>query len=73
MTLSAEPGPSSVQVLVCVDGGAVVECAGSQPLPLMRGEAVVIPACLPVVTLRSAMERGDSAHAPARADGGGAA
>jgi mannose-6-phosphate isomerase len=52
VTLAAAPGQSSVQVLVCVDGGAVVECAGSQPLPLMRGEAVVIPAAVPVVTLR---------------------
>ena len=52
VTLSKELGKSSVQVLVSVDGGAVVECAGSQPLPLMRGEAVVIPASSPAVTLR---------------------
>ena len=52
VTLRAAPGRSSVQVLVCLDGGAVVECAGSQPLPLMRGEAVVIPASSPAVTLR---------------------
>jgi mannose-6-phosphate isomerase len=52
LLLSAAPGKTSVSVLVCLDGGAVVECAGSQPLPLMRGEAVVIPAALPAVTLR---------------------
>jgi mannose-6-phosphate isomerase len=52
VTLNAELGQSSVQVLVSVDGGAVVECAGSPPLPFMRGEAVVIPASSPVVTLR---------------------
>jgi mannose-6-phosphate isomerase len=52
VALTAEPGKSSVQVLVCVDGGAVVECAGSQPLPFMRGDAVVIPAALTAVTLR---------------------
>jgi mannose-6-phosphate isomerase len=52
VTFAAEPGESSVQVLVPVDGGAVVECAGSQPLPFLRGEAVVIPACSPPVTLR---------------------
>jgi mannose-6-phosphate isomerase len=51
VTLAAEPGWSSVQVLVSLNGGAVVECAGSQPLPLMRGEAVVIPASSPMVTL----------------------
>jgi mannose-6-phosphate isomerase len=43
---------SSVQVLVSLDGGAVVECAGSPPIPIMRGEAVVIPASSPAVTLR---------------------
>jgi mannose-6-phosphate isomerase len=52
VTLTSEPGKSSVQVLVSLDGGAVVECAGSQPLPFMRGEAVVIPASSPVVTVR---------------------
>jgi mannose-6-phosphate isomerase len=52
VTFSPEPGRSSVQVLVSVDGGAVVECEGSQPVPLMRGEAVVVPASSPAVTLR---------------------
>jgi mannose-6-phosphate isomerase len=52
VVLSAAPGKSSVQVLVCLDGGAVVECAGSQPLSFMRGDAVVVPAALPEVTLR---------------------
>jgi mannose-6-phosphate isomerase len=51
LILAAPPGNSSVQVLVCLDGGAVVECAGSEPLPFMRGEAVVVPAELPPVTL----------------------
>lgn len=52
VTFDPDPGQSSVQVLVSVDGGAVVECAGSPPLPIMRGEAVVIPASSPTVTLR---------------------
>jgi mannose-6-phosphate isomerase class I len=52
LLLNAGPGKSSVSVLVCLEGGAVVDCPGSQPLPLMRGEAVVIPAALPSVTLR---------------------
>jgi mannose-6-phosphate isomerase len=51
-TLTAPPGNSSVQVLVCLDGGAVVECAGSEPVSFMRGEAVVVPAALPPVVLR---------------------
>jgi mannose-6-phosphate isomerase len=52
VTLTRELGRSSVEVLVCIDGGAVVECPGSQPLPFMRGEAVVIPASSPVATMR---------------------
>jgi mannose-6-phosphate isomerase len=52
VVLGATPGKSSVQVLVCLDGGAVVESAGSGPLSFMRGEAVVVPASLPEVTLR---------------------
>jgi mannose-6-phosphate isomerase len=52
LTLTAPPGKSSVQVLVCLDGGAVVECCGSEPVSFMRGDAVVIPAALPPVTLR---------------------
>jgi mannose-6-phosphate isomerase class I len=52
VTLAAATGQSSVQVLVSLDGGAVVECDGAQPLPIMRGEAVVIPASSPPVTLR---------------------
>ena len=60
LTLTAEAGNSSVQVLVCLDGGAVVDCAGSaagqplsaQPISMMRGDAVVVPAALPSLTLR---------------------
>ena len=52
VALTAEAGKSSVQVLVCLDGGTVVECSGSQPLTVMRGDAVVIPATSPQVTLR---------------------
>jgi len=52
--LAVSPGKSSVQVLVCLEGGAVVEyeSGGAQPVTFTRGEAVVIPAALPGVTLR---------------------
>jgi mannose-6-phosphate isomerase len=50
--LAARPGPSSVQVLLSLDGGAVVECPGAPSLSMMRGDAVVIPASSPAVTLR---------------------
>jgi mannose-6-phosphate isomerase class I len=52
MSLTAEPGKSSVQVLVCLEGGAIVEAAGAQALPLMQGEAAIIPAASPPVTVR---------------------
>jgi mannose-6-phosphate isomerase len=52
VALDAAPGKSSVQVLVCLEGGAVVECEGAQPVTFGRGEAVVIPAALPRVTVR---------------------
>ncbi len=52
LTLIAAAGDSSVQVLVCLDGGAVVESVGSEPVSFMRGDAVVVPATLPPVTLR---------------------
>jgi mannose-6-phosphate isomerase len=42
----------SVQVLVCLDGGAIVSCPGAPPLSLMRGEAAVVPASAPPATLR---------------------
>ena len=54
VVLSAAPGKSSVKVLVCLEGGAVVEyeCSGAQPVTFTRGEAVVIPAGLSGVTVR---------------------
>ncbi len=44
ITITADPGSSSVQVLVAADGCGVIECDGSQPVTFNRGEAVVIPA-----------------------------
>ena len=52
LTFTAPPGNSSVQVLVCLEGGAVVESSGSEPVTFMRGEAVVVPAALPPLALR---------------------
>jgi len=67
VVLSGAVGKSSVQVLVCLEGGAVVEydVGGARPstptagLPgtpqlvtFTRGEAVVIPAALRQVTVR---------------------
>lgn len=52
LTLTSGPGATSAQVLVAVEGGAVVECEGAQPISFNRGEAVVIPASVAQVTLR---------------------
>jgi len=47
-----EATPSSVQILVSLDGGAVIECPGAPSISMMRGDAVIIPASSPAVTLR---------------------
>jgi len=40
----AEPGKSSVEILVAVEGCGIVEAAGSEPVTFAKGDAVVIPA-----------------------------
>ena len=43
---------ASAQVLVAIEGGAVVECEGAASLTMMRGDAVIIPASSRGVSLR---------------------
>lgn len=52
MTITADPGASSAQVLVAADGCGVIECEGSQPVTFNKGEAVVIPASIAQYKLR---------------------
>ncbi len=52
LTLTAERGRSSAEVLVAVDGCGVVESQGAQPVSFNRGEAVIIPASVRSYTLR---------------------
>jgi mannose-6-phosphate isomerase len=52
LTLAAAPGRTSAQVLVAVEGCAVVEWEGGQPVSFNRGEAVVIPASMEQIGLR---------------------
>jgi len=52
LTLAVAPGRTSAQVLVAVEGSAVVEWEGGQPVSFNRGEAVVIPASIEQVGLR---------------------
>jgi mannose-6-phosphate isomerase len=47
-----EFGKTSVQILVAVEGCAVVEAQGRDPVTLAKGEAVVIPAALQGFTVR---------------------
>jgi mannose-6-phosphate isomerase len=44
--------PTSAQILVAVDGAAVVEASGYEPVTFAKGDAVVIPACVPEYGVR---------------------
>jgi mannose-6-phosphate isomerase len=52
MSFTADPGPGTAQVLVALEGGGVIECAGTQPVNFNKGEAVVIPAAVMTFELR---------------------
>ena len=41
-----EAGESSVQILVALEGCAVIEARGAEPVTLARGDAVVVPASI---------------------------
>jgi len=41
-----ELGKSSVQILVAVEGCAVIEASGAEPVTLAKGDAVVVPASI---------------------------
>lgn len=47
-----ESGKTSVQILVAVEGCAIVEAAGMPPVTLAKGDAVVIPACINEFSVR---------------------
>ncbi len=47
-----EFGMSSVQILVAVEGCGVVEAAGTEPVTLAKGDAVVVPASAGKFTVR---------------------
>jgi uncharacterized protein YjlB len=46
LATSDESGKSSVQILVAVEGCGVIEAAGSDPVTIAKGDAVVVPACV---------------------------
>lgn len=47
-----DSGKSSVQILVAVEGCAVIEARGADAVTLAKGDAVVIPACVGEVSVR---------------------
>ena len=55
-TLEATVSPKSPHVLVAIDGAGVVESAGMEPVTFAKGEAVVVPACVPQYSVRPQWE-----------------
>jgi mannose-6-phosphate isomerase len=49
--LEASVSPSSPHIIVAIDGSGIVESAGMEPLSFAKGEAVVVPACVPQYTV----------------------
>ena len=54
--LHAEVSPDSPHVLVAVEGAAMVESEGMQPVSFATGDAVVVPACVKEYTIRPQWE-----------------
>jgi len=52
MATRDDSGKNSVQILVAVEGCAVVEAAGANPTTLAKGDAVIVPACVKDFTVR---------------------
>jgi mannose-6-phosphate isomerase len=46
------PVKSSVQILVALEGRSIIESQGHNPVTLARGDAVVVPACIPEFRIR---------------------
>ncbi len=54
--LSGDVTPDSPHIIVAVDGSGVLESAGMEPVSFARGDAVVVPACVPKYTVRPQWE-----------------
>ena len=44
--IADEPGTNSVQIMIVVEGCGVVEAPGTEPVTMVKGDAVVVPACV---------------------------
>ena len=47
---------ASPHILVAIEGAGVVEAPGMEPVSFAKGEAVVVPACVPQYTVRPQWE-----------------
>ena len=54
--LEATVSPKSPHIIVAIDGAGVVESAGMEPVTFAKGEAVVVPACIPQYSVRPQWE-----------------
>ena len=52
----ATVSPESPHILVAIEGAGVVESAGMEPVSFSKGEAVVVPACVPHYSVRPQWE-----------------
>ncbi len=50
--LQASVSPNSPHIVVAIEGAAMLESAGMAPISFAKGEAVVVPACVPEYTVR---------------------
>jgi mannose-6-phosphate isomerase len=50
--LDAKVATDSPHIVVAIDGSGIVESPGMEPISFAKGEAVVVPACVPQYTLR---------------------
>jgi len=54
--IEAAVSPASPHILVAIEGAGIVESAGVEPVTFAKGEAVVVPACVPQYSLRPQWE-----------------
>lgn len=54
--LEASVGPESPHIVVAIEGTGIVESVGMEPISFAKGEAVVVPACVPAYTVRPQWE-----------------
>ena len=54
--LQASVSPESPHIVVAIEGAGILESAGMEPISFAKGEAVVVPACVPQYSVRPQWE-----------------